>query len=65
MVPGSPAEKAGLLQGDVVLALGEAGISSLRDLTTALKALSPGAKTTVTYTRDGDRRQVEVFLERR
>jgi hypothetical protein len=60
--PGSPAEKAGLQQGDVIVKLGEAAINSMRDFSEALKAFAPGAKVTVTYQRDGQTRTAEATL---
>ena len=60
--PGSPAEKAGLQQGDVIVKLGEAATNSMRDFSEALKALAPGAKVTVTYQRDGQTRTAEATL---
>jgi len=60
--PGSPAEKAGLQQGDVVVSLGDKTIGSMRDFSEALKALAPGEKVTVTYQREGQTRTVEATL---
>ncbi len=60
--PGSPAEKAGLQEGDVVVKLGETPIGSMRDFSEALKALAPGEKVTVTYQREGQTRTVEATL---
>jgi len=60
--PGSPADKAGLKQGDVVVKIGDADVGSMRDLSEALKALAPGEKVNVTYARDGQQRTVEVTL---
>ena len=59
---GSPAEKAGLQAGDVIVKLGDAHVGSMRDYSEALKAFAPGAKTVVTYERDGQTRTAEVTL---
>jgi S1-C subfamily serine protease len=64
-MPGSPAEKAGLQEGDVVVKLGEKTIHSMRDLSEALKAFSPGEKITVTYRRDGQTHTIEATLAAR
>jgi hypothetical protein len=64
-MPGSPAEKAGLQTGDVVMKLGEKTIASMRDFADALKAFAPGAKVTVTYQRDGQARTAEATLAAR
>ena len=61
-MPGSPAEKAGLQQGDVVIKLGTVTIGSVREFSVALLAFAPGTKVTVTYKRDGQTRSVEATL---
>jgi len=61
-MPGSPAEKAGLQVGDVVVKLGDKAIDSMRDFSDALKAFAPGAKVTVTYQRDGQTKTAEATL---
>jgi aminopeptidase N len=60
--PGSPAEKAGLKEGDILLKLGDTAIGSMREFSDALKSLTPGAKVTVTYQRDGQTRTADVTL---
>jgi S1-C subfamily serine protease len=42
VVPGSPAEVAGLRRGDAILAIDNAPVTSAADVTAALSALSPG-----------------------
>ncbi|MFJ3790419.1 S1C family serine protease [Kitasatospora sp. NPDC090091] len=59
---GGAAEAAGLQVGDVITKVGDTPVDSLNALTTALASLSPGDKTTVTYTRDGQSRTAEVTL---
>jgi aminopeptidase N len=61
-MPGSPAEKAGLQAGDVIVKLGDKAIGSMRDFSEALKAFAPGAKVTVTYQRDGQTKSAEATL---
>ena len=61
-MPGSPAEKAGLQAGDVILKLGDKPIASMRDFSEALKALAPGEKVTVTYQRGGQTKTAETTL---
>jgi Peptidase family M28/PDZ domain/Peptidase family M1 domain len=60
--PDSPAEKAGLLAGDVILKLGDTPVGSLADFSNALKSLAPGARVTVTFTRNGAQKSVDVTL---
>jgi hypothetical protein len=61
-MPGSPAEKAGLQAGDVIVKLGDKPIASMREFSEALKAFSPGEKVTVTYQRDGQPKSVDATL---
>src|SRR3954469_21434779 len=49
VVPGSPASKAGLGQGDVIIAVGGKRVASSRDLLSALLAKTPGATVSVTW----------------
>ncbi|MEV7776329.1 trypsin-like peptidase domain-containing protein [Kitasatospora sp. NPDC086791] len=60
--PGGPAATAGLQPGDVITKIDDTPVDSLNALTTALASLTPGSKTTVTYTRDGNTRTAEVTL---
>lgn len=59
---GGPAASAGLQPGDVITRIGDSTVTTLNSLTTALAALQPGAKATVTYQRDGQTRTAEVTL---
>jgi len=56
------ADKAGLEAGDIITRLGDTGITTITSLSEALAAESPGDKTSVTYTRDGDEKTVDVTL---
>jgi hypothetical protein len=60
--PGSPAENAGLQKGDIVVKIGETGVSTMREFADALRALAPGAKVAVTYQRDGSAHTVEATV---
>ncbi|MGC0341376.1 S1C family serine protease [Streptomyces sp. SLBN-8D4] len=59
---GGAADKAGIEPGDVITQLGDTGITTITSLSEALAADKPGQKTTVTYTRDGSAKTVEVTL---
>jgi len=48
--PGSPAESAGLAQGDMITSIDGASLAGLKDLRTALFAHHPGDSITVGYT---------------
>ncbi|WP_353988219.1 S1C family serine protease [Ruicaihuangia caeni] len=56
------ANDAGLRKGDVVTYLGDTPITSANDLTAQVRALPAGAKTTITYVRDGKVHTADVTL---
>jgi len=60
---GSPAAKAGLKGGDVLVEFGDKRIDNLYDFTYALRAHKPGDKVMVTVLRNGERLAREVTLE--
>lgn len=59
VVPGSAAEAAGLLAGDVLVALDDVPLAGLRRYSEVLKTKSPGDRVRVVVLRDGH--QVELF----
>jgi hypothetical protein len=63
--PGSPAAKAGLKGGDILVQFGEKAIKNLYDFTDALRRSKVGDVVPVTVMRDGKELKVEVTLERR
>jgi putative serine protease PepD len=63
--PSTPAAKAGLKSGDVVIAVDGKTISSGDDLTRAIDAHKPGDKITLTYKRGGSEHSVELTLATR
>ncbi|MFF3347705.1 S1C family serine protease [Streptomyces sp. NPDC002779] len=56
------ADRAGIRPDDIIVRLGDAEITTITSLTEALAAEKPGERTTVTYTRDGRERTVDVTL---
>ncbi|MFE7274283.1 S1C family serine protease [Streptomyces sp. NPDC057623] len=62
VLAGGAADKAGLEPGDVITRLGDEDITTLTSLSEALAADKPGERTTVTFTRDGREKKVEVTL---
>ena len=62
---GSPAEKAGIRAGDVVVKMGEMDVADLQGLTNALRAHKPGDVVQVTVLRDGQPITVTVTLSTR
>jgi aminopeptidase YwaD len=63
--PGSPAEGAGLLAGDVLIRLGSREIRNIYDYTYALGDYKPGDRVTAVVQREGREVSVEVVLAAR
>jgi S1-C subfamily serine protease len=63
VVPGSPAEAAGLTPGDLITAVGDRAVSSPSDLTEIVAAQTPGAPVSAAYIdQDGASRTASVAL---
>lgn len=60
--PGSPAEKAGLQTGDVILGFDGKPVQSANELPRIVAATKPGTAVTLDVWRNGARRQVKVTL---
>lgn len=65
VTPGSPADRAGLKGGDVLVQLGDQTIKNLYDMTDALRAHRPGETVTLVYLRDGKRVEAKATLGKR
>lgn len=65
VVPDSPAAKAGLAKGDIIVGMKGEPVKSLRDYAAILGGLEPGQKVEVVYARDGKETKVVVTLEAR
>jgi S1-C subfamily serine protease len=65
VTPGSPAERAGLRPGDVIVALDGRAISSMDELVSVLSRMEVGATVNLSYERDGTRTTVDVQLAAR
>jgi hypothetical protein len=65
IVPGSPAESAGLRPGDVIVAIDGSPIDNLYDYTAVLKSHEPGDRLRVEIVRDGKRQAFDVTLASR
>jgi peptidase M28-like protein/PDZ domain-containing protein/PA domain-containing protein len=63
--PGSPAAKAGLKGGDILVQFGDKAIKNLYDFTDALRRSKVGDVVEVTVTRDGQPVKASVKLEQR
>ena len=62
VVAGSPADRAGLETGDVIVELDGDEVSSSSDVVRIVRSHDEGDRVTVAYERDGDRRTAEVTL---
>ncbi|MFA7308651.1 MAG: trypsin-like peptidase domain-containing protein [Patescibacteria group bacterium] len=62
IVPGGPADKAGLKENDIITAVNGEKIEQSKSLVTILSAYTPGTKVEVTYMRKGKEEKVTVEL---
>jgi hypothetical protein len=62
---GSPAERAGLIKGDVLTQVGDVKIDNIYDMVYALQLYKPGDVVLAKYTRDGAPQEVRVTLSSR
>jgi S1-C subfamily serine protease len=62
VTPGSPAERAGLREGDVIVGMGGDEVSSAEDLTAAVLERKPGDQVEVKWKRGADDRSAKVEL---
>ncbi len=62
---GSPASKAGVKKGDVIVKFGEYEVRNLQDMTIALREHAPGDEVVVVYVRDGKRIETKAVLKKR
>jgi predicted metalloprotease with PDZ domain len=62
VVDGSPADKAGLEDGDVILSLDGQNMTSVKQMVDAIRAAAPGDVVTIEVLRDGRHRTMDVEL---
>ena len=62
VVPGGPADKAGVKGGDIILAIDGRTITRADDLVVAIRAKAPGDTVTLTVKRDGKEQDIKVTL---
>jgi S1-C subfamily serine protease len=64
VVPGGAADRAGLREGDVVIRLAGAALTSFDDLRAALRQRKVGERVDVVFVRNGEQRSVTATLDR-
>jgi S1-C subfamily serine protease len=64
-VPGSPAEKAGLLEDDVILEIDRRPVHNLQALADILRDLTPGDEVEIVYRRAGVERRTRARIVER
>jgi putative serine protease PepD len=65
VIPGGPAERAGLRTGDVIAAIDGQSVDGPEDVSDAVAARRPGDEIEVQVRRDGERRTITVELDKR
>jgi S1-C subfamily serine protease len=65
VAPGSPAERAGLKVGDLIVKVGDRPIQSSDDLVAEVRLLAPGQNAVLQVLRDGKQQTVSVTLGQR
>lgn len=65
VLPGDPADKAGLRKGDVIIKFGGEEINTIEELATAIKSHEPEDKVEITYMRGDEERTTEATLSQR
>jgi len=65
VTPGTCAEKAGILEGDIIVDLGSYPVDSLSALSRALRKFKPGETTVITVNRDGEEKTLEVTFDKK
>jgi serine protease Do len=64
VVPGSPAEKAGLQAGDVILSVDQKPLADFKDLPRTIADTQAGTKVTLEVMRGDETREVSVVIDR-
>jgi 2-alkenal reductase len=62
VVPGSPADEAGLLEGDIITALGGRSVDAEHDPVVLLLPYQPGNEVLLTIVRDGEELELPITL---
>jgi hypothetical protein len=65
VVAGSPAEAAGLKEGDIIAQMNGSPVESLKNFSDILKTLKPGDKASIVFLRDGKESTVQTEVKER
>jgi len=65
VMPASPAEAAGMQEGDVIIKINTAPVSGLKDFSDILKTLKPGDRVSILFLRAGKEMKVEAVVKER
>ena len=65
VTPDSPAAKAGLQKGDVIIKLGEQRVDNLREYSNVLKNFQPGDTTMIVFLHEGKEIESTIILKGR
>ena len=65
VTPGTCAEEAGVLAGDIIVDVGSYPVDSLSALSRALRKFKPGETTVITVNRDGEEKTLEVTFDKK
>ncbi len=63
--PDSPAQRAGLQKGDIIIRLGDQPVTDLKGFADVLKSFKPGDTTSLHYIREGKEFSAQITLEER
>lgn len=63
VIPGGPAERAGLQEGDVIVAINDQSTDSASELRRRVAAINPGEEVRITFYRDGEEQVVKTTLD--
>lgn len=63
--PASPAHKAGLKKGDIIIKLAGVPVANLKEYSAKLKTFQPGDSTTLAFLRDGKEQTIKITLTTR
>ncbi len=63
VMPDTPAEACGLMEGDVIVRINSAAVGSLKEYSDILKSLNPGERVTITFLRDGKEMTAEAEVK--